>query len=70
MHVGIVDVPAVLAMVWRSAAGERGHPPLKRGQTARTIRYRLGQTPPAHTIKLTETREITPYKSMHPDEER
>jgi hypothetical protein len=26
--------------------------------------------PPAHMIKLTETREITPYKWVHPDEER
>jgi hypothetical protein len=25
--------------------------------------------PPAHMIKLTETREITPYLWMHPDEE-
>ena len=26
--------------------------------------------PPVHMIKLTETREITPYKWVHPDEER
>ena len=26
--------------------------------------------PPAHMIKLTKTREITPYKWVHPDEER
>ncbi len=26
--------------------------------------------PPVHMIKLTETREITPYKWIHPDEER
>jgi hypothetical protein len=25
--------------------------------------------PPVHMIKLTETREITPYKWVHPDEE-
>jgi hypothetical protein len=25
---------------------------------------------PAHMIKLTETREITPYVWVHPDEER
>jgi hypothetical protein len=25
---------------------------------------------PVHMIKLTETREITPYLWMHPDEER
>jgi hypothetical protein len=25
---------------------------------------------PVHMIKLTETREITPYKWVHPDEER
>src|SRR6267378_1155995 len=27
-------------------------------------------TPPVHMIKLTETQEITPYKWVHPDEER
>jgi hypothetical protein len=27
-------------------------------------------TPQVHMIKLTETREITPYKWVHPDEER
>jgi hypothetical protein len=26
--------------------------------------------PPVHMIKLTETRAITPYKWVHPDEER
>jgi hypothetical protein len=26
--------------------------------------------PPAHTIKLTETQEVTPYVWVHPDEER
>jgi hypothetical protein len=26
--------------------------------------------PPVHMIKLTETREITPYPWVHPDEER
>jgi hypothetical protein len=26
--------------------------------------------PPVHMIKLTETREITPHKWVHPDEER
>jgi hypothetical protein len=26
--------------------------------------------PPVHMIKLTETREITPYKWVHPGEER
>ena len=26
--------------------------------------------PPVHMIKLTETREITPYLWVHPDEER
>jgi hypothetical protein len=31
-----------------------------------TRRYR----PPVHMLKLTETREITPYKWVHPDEER
>ena len=26
--------------------------------------------PPVHMIKLTETREITPYRWVHPEEER
>ncbi len=26
--------------------------------------------PPVHMIKLTATQEITPYKWVHPDEER
>jgi hypothetical protein len=26
--------------------------------------------PPVHMIKLTETREITPYRWVHPDKER
>jgi hypothetical protein len=26
--------------------------------------------PPVHMIKLTEKREITPYKWVHPDEDR
>jgi hypothetical protein len=26
--------------------------------------------PPVHMINLTETREITPYKGVHPDKER
>jgi hypothetical protein len=26
--------------------------------------------PPVHIIKLTEEREITPYKWVHPDEDR
>jgi hypothetical protein len=25
--------------------------------------------PPVHMIKLTETRQVTPYKWVHPDEE-
>ena len=29
-----------------------------------------GYAPPVHMIKLTEQREITPYKWVHPDEER
>jgi len=28
------------------------------------------RTPPVHMIKLTETREITPYLWVHPDEKR
>jgi len=35
-------------------------PPLRKGRYA----------PPVHMIKLTETREITPYVWVHPDEER
>jgi hypothetical protein len=27
-------------------------------------------SPPVHMIKLTETREITPYLWVHPDEQR
>jgi hypothetical protein len=27
-------------------------------------------SPPVHMMKLTETREITPYVWVHPDEER
>jgi hypothetical protein len=29
-----------------------------------------GTAPPVHMIKLTETHEITPYRWVHPDEER
>lgn len=33
--------------------------------------YRKGRyAPPVRMVKLTETREITPYKWVHPDEER
>jgi hypothetical protein len=28
-----------------------------------------GSAPPVHMIKLTATREITPYRWVHPDEE-
>jgi len=30
----------------------------------------ISRPSPVHMIKLTETREITPYKWVHPDEER
>jgi len=30
----------------------------------------MSAPPPVHVIKLTETREITPYLWVHPDEER
>jgi hypothetical protein len=33
--------------------------PLRKGRHA----------PPVHMIKLTETREITPYRWVHPEEE-
>jgi hypothetical protein len=29
-----------------------------------------GRAPPAPMVKLTKTREITPYQWVHPDEER
>jgi hypothetical protein len=29
-----------------------------------------GAAPPVHMIKLTARQEITPYKWVHPDEER
>jgi hypothetical protein len=32
VHIAAVDVPALLRDVSRSAAGEGGHAPLKRGQ--------------------------------------
>ena len=35
-------------------------------RSCRTPRY----SPPVHMIKLTESREITPYVWVHPDEER
>jgi hypothetical protein len=35
-------------------------------RSCRTPRY----SPPVHMIKLTETREITPYLWVHPDEDR
>jgi hypothetical protein len=37
-----------------------------KSRSCRNGRY----APPVHMIKLTETREITPYKWVHPDEER
>ena len=37
-----------------------------RAEMCRKGRY----APPVHMIKLTETQEITPYKWVHPDEER
>jgi hypothetical protein len=35
-------------------------------RSCRTPRY----SPPVHMIKLIETRQITPYAWVHPDEER
>jgi hypothetical protein len=40
LHVPVIDVPAFLAGMGRSAAGEGGHALLKRGPETRTIRYR------------------------------
>jgi hypothetical protein len=37
--VAVIDVPAFLAGVGRSAAGEGGHAPLKRGQSLRAIGF-------------------------------
>jgi len=31
---------------------------------------KAGYAPPVHVIKLTETREITPYIWVHPDDDR
>ena len=35
-------------------------------RSCKKVRY----APPVHMVKLTETREITPYRWVHPDEER
>jgi hypothetical protein len=37
VHIPVVDVPAFLAGISRSAAGELGHAPLKRGLSARAL---------------------------------
>ena len=54
--------------VSRSLAEPMGSPPGRWTLTAQsqTRRYK----PPVRMIKLTEQREITPYKWVHPDEER
>jgi len=49
----------------RYAAVEAGGIPEMR-RSCRKGRY----APPVHMIKLTETRQITPYKWVHPNEER
>jgi len=60
-------------------AGEsasRRHPPtarhavLEAGGFAERSCGKGRYAPPVHLIKLTETREITPYKWVHPDEDR
>jgi hypothetical protein len=48
---------------WATCGGNRG---LAEAPLCRKGRY----APPVHMIKLTEAREITPYKWVHPDEER
>jgi len=55
----------------------RSHPPPARHAAVETEASlkcrscRKGRTaPPVHMIKLTDAPEITPYKWMHPEEER
>jgi hypothetical protein len=44
--------------IWKLEAAQKGRS-CKKGRYA----------PPVHMIKLTETREMKPYKWVHPDEE-
>jgi hypothetical protein len=56
----------------RHAALEARDTPLWKPEASLKCRScRKGRNaPPVHMIKLTETREITPYKWVHPDEDR
>lgn len=48
-----------------------GHADLEaRGRTQMPVMQEGHYAPPVHIIKLTATQEITPYKWVHPDEER
>ena len=58
-------------------SASRRHPPTARhaaleagGFAKMPIMPEGRYAPPVHMIKLTETREITPYRWVHPDEER
>jgi hypothetical protein len=47
------------------------HADLEAGGRAECRSCKKGRyEPPVHMIKLTETREITPYRWVHPDEDR
>lgn len=77
---------AAMAGLWSNAiAAKVGQPAARRGpasardtdletrlEAALKCRSccKLRYAPPVHMIKLTERREITPYKWVHPDEER
>jgi hypothetical protein len=37
VHIPVIDVPAILAGIGRSAAGESGHAPLRRGRADKQI---------------------------------
>jgi hypothetical protein len=41
-----------------------------RCKTRASLPLSARHAPPVHMIKLTATQEITPYKWVHPDEER
>jgi hypothetical protein len=52
-------------------SGDRASPIWKLEGSLKCRSCRKGKyAPPVHMIRLTETREITPYVWVHPDEER
>jgi len=59
-------------MVWSSRSAPLSDTPLWKLEASPKCRScRKGRyAPPVHMIKLTEQREITPYKWVHPDEDR